>query len=307
MQLEQPRTEEKTMLTQRLQPYVNTIEEPPIYFLGLPTILRATGQTTNGAFGLVENVMPPGFASPYHVHHLEDEAFYVLEGEMAFVCDGKWTAAGPGTYVFGPRNLPHGFKVLGDAPARMLLLCTPGGFEQFVVEMSEPAPAPPDMAKLMAVAAKYSVDILGPLPDQSGVPARPASARSSPSLKDAVDRIRAEHVAAVNAGDIDAALRIFAPDVAVMPPGRPVLQGAALRAWYTEVFANFRLRGFDIRPAAVDEFGNAAIEHGNWNATLQPKNGSPSQPVGGTYVTAYARVADGSLRVIRDIFNGMPA
>jgi ketosteroid isomerase-like protein len=255
----------------------------------------------------VENVMPPGFASPYHVHHLEDEAFYVLEGEMAFVCDGKWTAAGPGTYVFGPRDLPHGFKVLGDAPARMLLLCTPSGFEQFVVEMSEPAPAPPDMAKLMAVAAKYSVDILGPLPEQSDVPARPASVRSSASLKDAADRIRAEHVAAVNAGDIDAALSIFASDVAVMPPGRPVLQGAALRAWYTEVFANFSLRGFDIRPDAVDEFGNAVIEHGNWNATLQPKNGSPSQPVGGTYVTAYARVADGSVRVIRDIFNGMPA
>jgi ketosteroid isomerase-like protein/quercetin dioxygenase-like cupin family protein len=308
MQLEQPRTaEENTMLTQGLQPYVNTTEEPPIYFLGLPTILRATGQTTNGAFGLVENVMPPGFASPYHVHHLEDEAFYVLEGEMAFVCDGKWTAAGPGTYIFGPRNLPHGFKVLGDAPARMLLLCTPGGFEQFVVEMSEPTPAPPDMAKLMAVAAKYSIDILGPLPEQPDVPARPASARSSASLKDAVDRIRTEHVAAVNAGDIDAALSIFAPDVAVMPPGRPVLQGAALRTWYTEVFENFSLRGFDIRPDAVDEFGNAVIEHGNWNATLQPKNGSPSQPVGGTYVTAYARVADGSVRVIRDIFNGMPA
>jgi hypothetical protein len=47
----------------------------------------------------------------------------------------------------------------------MLLLCAPGGFDQFVVEMSEPAPAPPDMAKLMTVAAKYKIDIHGPLPD----------------------------------------------------------------------------------------------------------------------------------------------
>jgi len=153
------------MITEGLQPYVNTLEEPPIYFLGLPTILRATGRTTNGAFGLVENVMPPGFASPYHTHRLEDEAFYVLDGEMAFVCDGKWTTARAGTYVFGPRNIPHGFKVLGDAPARMLLLCTPGGFDQFVVEMSEPSPGPPDMAKLLTLAAKYSIDILGPLPE----------------------------------------------------------------------------------------------------------------------------------------------
>jgi quercetin dioxygenase-like cupin family protein len=154
-----------TMITAGLQPYSNTSDAPPTYFLGLPTRLRATGQTTNGAFGLVEQLLPPGFASPYHTHHLEDEAFYVLEGEMAFVCGGQWTRAKAGTFVFGPRNIPHGFKVVGDAPARLLLLCAPGGFEQFVVDMSEPAPAPPDMAKLVAVAAKYQIDIHGPLPE----------------------------------------------------------------------------------------------------------------------------------------------
>jgi quercetin dioxygenase-like cupin family protein len=151
--------------TSSVQPYVNTSRESPIYFLGLPTILRATGEKTNGAFGLVEQVLPPGFASPYHTHRLEDEAFYVLEGEMAFVCDGKWTVAQAGTFVFGPRNIPHGFKVVSNTAARLLLLCTPGGFEHFVVEMSEPAPAPPDMAKLVAVAAKYQIDIHGPLPE----------------------------------------------------------------------------------------------------------------------------------------------
>jgi quercetin dioxygenase-like cupin family protein len=160
------------MITQALQPFANTTDEPPIYFLGLPTHVRATSQTTNGGFGLVDSLMPPGFASPYHTHHLEDEAFYVVEGHMAFVCDGQWTMAGPGTFVFGPRNIPHGFKVVGDAPAHMLLLCTPGGFEQFVVELSEPAPAPPDMAKLATVAAKFSIDVLGPLPEQTDATTR---------------------------------------------------------------------------------------------------------------------------------------
>ena len=154
------------MIAQGLQPFVNTIDEPPIYFLGLPTILRATAQQTNGAFGLVENVMMPGFASPYHTHHLEDEAFYVVEGEMAFVCGGNWTRAKPGTFVFGPRGIPHGFKVLGDTRARLLLLCTPGGFEQFVMDLAEPAPAPPDMPKLVMVAAKYKIEIHGPLPEE---------------------------------------------------------------------------------------------------------------------------------------------
>jgi len=295
------------MITQALQPSVNTAEEPPIYFLGLPTLLRATGQTTNGAFGLVEQVMPPGFASPYHTHHLEDEAFYVLEGEMAFVCDGKWTIAGAGTYVFGPREMPHGFKVLGNAPARMLLLCAPGDFAQFVVEMSEPVPAPPDMAKLASLAAKYRIDILGPLPDPADSPALSANAQASTPLKDAADRVRARHIAAINAGDIEAALEVFAVDAAVMPAGQPALHGAAaLRVWFTNVFANVTLQGFAIRPDAVEQYGNAVVEHGNWNATLQPKNGSPNAPVGGTYMTVYARLADGSVRVIRDIFNGMP-
>jgi quercetin dioxygenase-like cupin family protein len=170
------RLHEEPMIAQDLQPVLNTRDDAPFRFLGLPTAMRATSQTTNGAFGLLEHwLIPPGFASPYHVHRLEDEAFYIIEGEVAFVCNGTWLIAGPGAYVYGPRNIPHGFKVQGTAPARMLLLCTPGGFEQFVLELSEAepapgiAPAPPDMAKLMAAAAKYSIDILGPLPEQPSV------------------------------------------------------------------------------------------------------------------------------------------
>ena len=150
------------MITQDLRSYVSTADETPVQFLGLPTVVRATAQTTNGAFGLVEHVtMRPGFASPYHTHRLEDEALYVIEGAMAVVCDGKWTLAGPGSFVFLPRNVAHGFKVHGGAPARVLLLITPGGFEQFVVEMSQPG-----HAQIGELAAKYHVEIHGPLPEQ---------------------------------------------------------------------------------------------------------------------------------------------
>ncbi len=159
------------MTPQTQLPYRSTREDSPFQFLGLPTLVRATGETTNGAFGLIENwMMPPGFASPYHTHHLEDEAFYILEGEMAFVCGGKWLKASPGTYIFGPREIPHGFKVVGSVPARLLLLCAPAGFERFCLELGVPIgdPTPPDMTKLMAVAKKYKIDILGPLPEQVG-------------------------------------------------------------------------------------------------------------------------------------------
>jgi quercetin dioxygenase-like cupin family protein len=150
-------------------PQINTREDSVIRFLGLPTSVRASHQTTNGAFGLIESwTMPPGFATPYHLHHNEDEAFYVIEGELAVICGGKWMKAGPGSYAFGPREIAHGFKVIGSQPARMLLLCSPGGFERFVLELSQPIdapPTPPDMAKLMQVAAKFKIDILGPLPE----------------------------------------------------------------------------------------------------------------------------------------------
>ena len=66
------------MITPALQPYMNTREDSAFRFLGVPTLMRSTSETTNGAFGLMEHwTIPPGFASPYHVHHLEDEAFYV--------------------------------------------------------------------------------------------------------------------------------------------------------------------------------------------------------------------------------------
>ena len=63
-----------------LQPHINTRDDAYFRFLGCPTLMRSTGETTNGAFGLLEHWdVPPGFGTPYHVHRAEDEAFYVLE------------------------------------------------------------------------------------------------------------------------------------------------------------------------------------------------------------------------------------
>lgn len=152
------------------QPYALGREEGhALYFMDAPTRVLATAQQTGGAFGLVEHVIPAGedAASPWHVHHAEDEAFYVVEGQMTFLCGDQRVQGGPGTFVYGPRGIPHGFRVEGTQPARLLLQCTPGGFEQFIIEMSEPTPptGPPDMERLIAIAAKYDIDILGPLPE----------------------------------------------------------------------------------------------------------------------------------------------
>jgi ketosteroid isomerase-like protein len=133
------------------------------------------------------------------------------------------------------------------------------------------------------------------------------NAPSSTSFKSGVDQTRDRHIAAVNAGDVEAAVGLFSPAAIFLPPGQPALEGTpAIRAWFTHVFANFRIEEFALQPGAVDERGDIAIEHGSWKATFRPKDGSPRRPAAGTYLTVYARLSDGSVRMIRDTFNGMP-
>ena len=160
------------MITHVRNAYSKTRQDIDFQFFGSPTVLHATGDQTEGRFCLMEHVtMNPGMASPYHVHHNEDEAFYVLDGHIRFICDGQWLDAGAGTWVYGPREIPHGFKVVGNQPARMLLMCAPAGLEKFVLQLCLPVdapPAPPNMATLMAAAAAFNIDILGPLPEEPG-------------------------------------------------------------------------------------------------------------------------------------------
>ncbi len=130
---------------------------------------------------------------------------------------------------------------------------------------------------------------------------------TSGSLKNAVDQTRDQHVAAVNAGDAEAAANLFGPEGIFLPPGQPALEGTpAIRAWFHHVFGSFRIEEFGLQPAAIEQRGDIAIEHGNWKATFHPQNGSPGLLAAGTYLTVYARLSDGSVRMIRDTFNGMP-
>jgi len=148
-----------------LQPFVQDREAAPeAWFFGARTWIRASAKETGGQLAVIEQVCDPGTGSPYHVHHLEDEEFYVIEGQLRFVSEGSSWLAGPGTFAFLPRDVPHAFEVVGDTPARFLIMVTPGGFEAFVAELSEAEPLPPDMAKVMATAPRFGLEILGPMP-----------------------------------------------------------------------------------------------------------------------------------------------
>ena len=145
-------------------------EGQALWFLDTLTLVKATGKETGGAFGLIEQLLPAGSGSPYHVHRAEDETFYILEGMATFISGDRVLKVTGDSYIFLPRDIPHGFRV--EVQTRLLVLTTPAGFERFVIEMSEPAkkltlpPAgTPDIQKLVSVAAKYGIEILGPLPE----------------------------------------------------------------------------------------------------------------------------------------------
>lgn len=139
------------------------------WFLGNRMVVKAGAETTGGGFGLVESWIPAGSSPPLHVHHREDESFWVLEGRIRFHCDGEDVEAGPGSFVFLPRDVPHTFVVEGGETAHILTLLTPGGGERFFLDGGRPPqgpglppPGPPDIETLRRVAPGYGMEIVGP-------------------------------------------------------------------------------------------------------------------------------------------------
>jgi quercetin dioxygenase-like cupin family protein len=141
------------------------------WFLDQLATIKIGTHETQGRWALVELVTPPGSGPPLHVHRNDDEAFYILEGEITFYVGDAVIEAKAGSFAFAPRNVPHTFVVGTTSPARYLVVAEPAGFDRFVTEVGIPAETrtlpppsdgPPDVAALGAVAAKYGIEILGP-------------------------------------------------------------------------------------------------------------------------------------------------
>ena len=164
-----------------------------IWFMDTLMTVKASGRDTNDALSVVEVLCPAGFGPPPHLHHREDEAFYVLEGQMTVTCgEQTWTAT-PGSFVLMPRGIPHAFTVAATGPCRVLTINTPAGFERFVAEAGRPAgqltlpdPQPPDVPALLALAPKYGHEYVpgpaaGDAHGQPGTGGRTATALSAPA------------------------------------------------------------------------------------------------------------------------------
>jgi quercetin dioxygenase-like cupin family protein len=92
--------------------------------------IRLRSEQTGGRVAVVEIIVPAGWAGPPLHHHDFDEAFYVLDGALTFQLGDELHTAGPGAFAFAPRGDHHTLANLSDAPARYVLVCTPGGFER---------------------------------------------------------------------------------------------------------------------------------------------------------------------------------
>jgi mannose-6-phosphate isomerase-like protein (cupin superfamily) len=96
--------------------------------LGNVEFLARTRDTPRFTFGIIEIAV--GRELEEHVHADEDDAFYILDGEMMFTFDGDRAAAPPGTFVLVPPGVRHGFRNDGDVPVRMLNVHAPAGFDR---------------------------------------------------------------------------------------------------------------------------------------------------------------------------------
>ena len=134
--------------------------------------VKATGDETGGAMTVMQMTIPPGAGPPPHTHS-GAEAVYVLEGSVRFHIGDETVEAEPGSFLHFPAGTLETFDPTGDGPVRLLIIYTPGGVDEMFVELGEPAAvrevpprseSPPDIERLVAITARYGVDMH--LPDE---------------------------------------------------------------------------------------------------------------------------------------------
>jgi quercetin dioxygenase-like cupin family protein len=156
--------------TRRSVTHVPPDEGKSVWMVGTDLItFKAASEDTDGAFALFDTVILPQGGPPLHIHHREDESFYVLRGQIEVFDDERTIRATTGSFVHIPKGTVHGFKNVGKEPARMLVLVTPAGLDKFFEEMGETGtdvsspPPPPDQEyfkRFGVTAQKYGIEVV---------------------------------------------------------------------------------------------------------------------------------------------------
>ena len=155
----------KTVKAQLIPVLANRNKENSYWYIGHLMSLLVNSKDTAGRYALLRATERKGLEPPPHTHTKEDEAFLILEGEVVYKVGNQTFHAKDGDVMFLPRNIQHSFKIQSEKLETLIFL-TPGGLENYFIEMSTPAEevrlppmpqGPPDIAKLIATASKYGI------------------------------------------------------------------------------------------------------------------------------------------------------
>ncbi|MEW6226345.1 MAG: cupin domain-containing protein [Chloroflexota bacterium] len=149
-----------------------------VWSLGGRFTEKLSGELVDGRFSMVEVLARRAAEPPRHIHHREDELWYVVDGQMTFHVGDDVLPAPAGAFAFAPRGVAHAFTIDVE-PTRVLILATPSGFERFAMELGvdavgddEPAGLTlPGPEVLGPAAARYDIEIVGPPIRAGGAPA----------------------------------------------------------------------------------------------------------------------------------------
>ncbi len=147
------------------------LKKEALNWMGELAIIHATGKETKGKFCMIELFATKQGSPPWHIHHREDEGFYIIEGELTIHVGADTYHAKAGDFLVAPKNIPHTYVVESKGHARILMICWPSGFEDLVRALSsptqsmlppEPESAEVDFEKIANLAFQYGVEIIDP-------------------------------------------------------------------------------------------------------------------------------------------------
>jgi quercetin dioxygenase-like cupin family protein len=125
-------------------------------------VFKITGEDTDGQFDYVEGTIQHLGGPPMHVHHFQDETFYVVEGELRFTVGEEMLDLRAGDFAYIPRGVAHGYVNMKQEPVRGLGVFVPGGFDRFMDEVGQLPQGPPDPEKMRELGEKYGQEVVGP-------------------------------------------------------------------------------------------------------------------------------------------------
>lgn len=130
------------------------------------------GEDTGGQFAVIDLCARRSFEPPVHVHRHENELITILEGRLGVRVGQDYVEAAPGQVLLLPRGVPHALTLRSET-ARLLVVYSPAGFEQFLREVARPAagvwpaaPRPPDVPRLVIVGERYGLEFFPERPTE---------------------------------------------------------------------------------------------------------------------------------------------